>query len=612
MLHIRKILLRGSKQKDALVEFALGANVLAGDSDTGKSYLVYCLDYIFGADEMRKRIPEAERYSQLYVEFENSKGSVLTLERSLAGGQLAAHDLPIDEIREPGRAIFSKRTKGSGADVTAVLFHFAGIGEAQLRKNDRGETQRLTIRTMLPVFVVDEVSIIDDRSSPVLGTGGFDRTARKRMLSYLLTGKDDTGIVAAERDDIVRARISARLGVIDDLLNPLEQKWKDQPADQTEQSIERLDATIASLSQSLDDTSAERETLEEERREAVAVRQKADSQILAIDELLARYKLLDERYGSDLERLDFVAEGSHFFDALQEVCCPLCDQLMTPDHAHTAEGRSAGIYDAARAEAAKILTLRTDLSAAIESLNARREQWSVQKLQSGQTLDRVDKRIFTILAPTAQSITDRLDRLVTRRVELEAERKDQDQIQTLRALKGELERATQADDGASKWEPLPSSALRKFCREIEAVLKDWQWSSGPRVEFDQTEYDIIVDGQDRRSHGKGVRAVLYAAFAVGLLRYCASNDLPHPGLVVIDSPLTSYKKGKPSAEGGDKPVDAGIEAAFWNSLKTAVSGTQVIVIENKEPPGETAAAVHYEWFAGENALPDERRGFIPS
>jgi hypothetical protein len=43
-----------------------------------------------------------------------------------------------------------------------------------------------------------------------------------------------------------------------------------------------------------------------------------------------------------------------------------------------------------------------------------------------------------------------------------------------------------------------------------------------------------------------------------------------------------------------------------------VPGTQIIVIENKEPPAETASALHYEWFAGENALPGERRGFIPS
>jgi DNA repair ATPase RecN len=73
MLQIRTILLRGSNIEDAVVTFADRANILAGESDTGKSYLVHCLDYILGADELRKRIEEAEPYSQLIVEFENSK-----------------------------------------------------------------------------------------------------------------------------------------------------------------------------------------------------------------------------------------------------------------------------------------------------------------------------------------------------------------------------------------------------------------------------------------------------------------------------------------------------------------------------------------------------------
>jgi DNA repair ATPase RecN len=72
MLQVRSILLRGKGVKDAQISFNHGANILAGESDTGKSYLVHCLDYIFGGDAMSKRIPEAESYSQLFVEFQNS------------------------------------------------------------------------------------------------------------------------------------------------------------------------------------------------------------------------------------------------------------------------------------------------------------------------------------------------------------------------------------------------------------------------------------------------------------------------------------------------------------------------------------------------------------
>ncbi|HDT0818498.1 TPA: hypothetical protein QIC44_005163, partial [Escherichia coli] len=101
--------------------------------------------------------------------------------------------------------------------------------------------------------------------------------------------------------------------------------------------------------------------------------------------------------------------------------------------------------------------------------------------------------------------------------------------------------------------------LAELCREIETVLKDWKWGAEPDVSFNEKEYDIIVDGQPRQSHGKGVRAILYSAFIIGLLKYCIKKGYPHPGLVVIDSPLTSYKKkAAATVSGFDEPISAGI------------------------------------------------------
>src|SRR6266700_2162587 len=133
MLQVRKILVRGKGVADAIVSFRDKANIVAGDSDTGKSYLLHCLDYVFGAEALRKRIPEAEQYSQLFVEFENSEGSVLTLKRSLSGGDLAAHTSSIDSIDGDGEKIVARRSgKGVAKDVTSVLFSFAKIPEAKL------------------------------------------------------------------------------------------------------------------------------------------------------------------------------------------------------------------------------------------------------------------------------------------------------------------------------------------------------------------------------------------------------------------------------------------------------------------------------------------------
>ncbi|WP_211416649.1 hypothetical protein [Agrobacterium tumefaciens] len=611
MMQVRKIVLTGTGVADAAINFAPGANVLAGQSDTGKSYLFHCLDYILGAEELKKRIPPAEPYSQLFVEFSNNENQSLTLERSLSGGDLAAHYCKIVEISEPGEKIPYRRSGANQTkDLTSVLLPFAGMnGDAKLRKNDRGETQRLTVRTLLPIFLVNEVAMIDEKS-PVVGDGTFDATARKRMFAYLLSGKDDTGIIASEQRDIVRARNAAKLGLISDMLEPLERRVS-QFGDDAEESVEKVEATINTLSQEMSQTSERRNQLLRDLQSETAELQRAETQVIAITEVLSRYKLLAERYRSDLARLDFIAEGAHYFGGLQEVRCPLCDQAMSPGHAHKAEENSVNIYEGARAEAAKIKALDIDLGETISTLDARLADWRKGEAESRTLIKGYEHQIDQSLTPTLTNLASRLEKLIARRVTLENVRNDRDQLQNLQLMKEEIERTTTGKGtSTSKWEPLPSVALRGLCKSIEEVLKDWSWSDEPRVEFDQSDFDIVVDGQSRQSHGKGVRSVLYSAFVIGLLRYCQSQGKPHPGFVVLDSPLTSYRRS-PSRNQADGPIAASIEVAFWNSLAKLKSDTQIIIIENKEPPSEIARAINYEWFAGDTAQAGQRSGFIP-
>jgi hypothetical protein len=159
------------------------------------------------------------------------------------------------------------------------------------------------------------------------------------------------------------------------------------------------------------------------------------------------------------------------------------------------------------------------------------------------------------------------------------------------------------------WASIDSIALHNFCLEIEAVLKEWSWKGAARVEFDETRVDIKVDGKTRQSHGKGVRAILHAAFVVALLRFCQANQKPHPGFIVIDSPLTTFKQGRDTVK--EDGIDPRIEAAFWNSLRELKPDLQIVVLDNKEPPPDVAAAISYTWFAGPEAKAGERRGFIP-
>lgn len=609
MFQLRKLVLRGAGVMDATEAFKPGGNILAGESDTGKSYLLHCVDYVFGADELRKRIPEADAYSEIFVELENSNGDFLTLKRSLTGGKIAVYRSKFESIGvTKTEVVTSKRGKGKGVqDISSILFPFAGIPEAVVRKNDRGATQRLSMRMFLPVVLVHEIAVIDERS-PVLGKSGFSETAHKRAFSFMLSGKDDAGITTSDEQALVKARSTAQLGVITELLAPLEERAAQRQLAGSATSDE-IEERISTISDQFTSITEERTNLYSEREASAAELTRAESQVIALDELLSRYHLLDGRYASDLERLDFVAEGAHYFKELQETHCPLCDQVMGGPHEHSAEASAERVHQSTRAEAGKILGHRVDLAATIEAVTSRKQDRVMQAASAKANISRIEDRLSQSVIPSFTEVAARLDNLVSQRIELERASSERDQIRNLSELKRQIETALGAKEEKGTWEQLPSKALRELCSEIEAILGEWGWKGPGRVDFDQKEYDIVVDGQSRQSHGKGVRAVLYAAFAIGLLRYCKTAGKPHPGMLVIDSPLTSYKKGKSSSNGG--PVDPGIEASFWESLTRLDDGIQVIIVENKEPPQDVAEKVHYQWFAGDAANPGDRVGLIP-
>lgn len=81
---------------------------------------------------------------------------------------------------------------------------------------------------------------------------------------------------------------------------------------------------------------------------------------------------------------------------------------------------------------------------------------------------------------------------------------------------------------------------------------------------------------------RGVRAILHAAFTVALATYCIERELPHPGFVVLDSPLVTYRAPDVATEDHDAVLGAEVAEAFYRDLETNFHG-QAIIFENTEP-----------------------------
>jgi len=150
------------------------------------------------------------------------------------------------------------------------------------------------------------------------------------------------------------------------------------------------------------------------------------------------------------------------------------------------------------------------------------------------------------------------------------------------------------------------SEVEEFCKEVEAVLREWKFPDLDRVTFSESTDDVRISGIGRASHGKGVRAITHTAFNLGLLRFCRNRSMPHPGLLVVDSPLVVYRQADdPNSDPEDEGFSTDVKEAFYRSLSAAV-GIQVIVCENDDPPADLIAnIIHFTKTNG------GRYGFIP-
>jgi hypothetical protein len=153
---------------------------------------------------------------------------------------------------------------------------------------------------------------------------------------------------------------------------------------------------------------------------------------------------------------------------------------------------------------------------------------------------------------------------------------------------------------------LPQS-IESLTLKVQTLLQAWRYPGLTRVTFSDERLDLIISGKDRGSEGKGFRAIAYAAFMIGLLDYCADSQtqLPHSGLVVLDSPLVTYKR-RDTEPGEEIPED--VTVAFYTDLAALPANKQVIVLENNDPPADLQSRLNYTHFSRSSS---GRYGFFP-
>ncbi len=138
-------------------------------------------------------------------------------------------------------------------------------------------------------------------------------------------------------------------------------------------------------------------------------------------------------------------------------------------------------------------------------------------------------------------------------------------------------------------------AVTPLVAEIQSILERWGFPGYLPVDFDFKARDITIGGSARGNFGKGYRAVAFSAFVLGLMNLLKLSGR-HPGFVVLDSPLTTYKEGDDQPEDEADAITGDLIYGFYRDIADSFRDSQIIIFENKEPDPSVIPMLNYQHF----------------
>ena len=568
--------------KQRTIDFSEGVNVICGASDTGKSFLAEALDFMVGGSSL-KEIPERVPYASAKLDLKFSDDDRWILRRSLAGGN---YDLRSWNGKAEGAALILKQQHAHGRsdNISGFLLEKIGLlNKRILKSKSKGTTVSLSFRNLARLIIVQEGEI-QSPQSPFLSGQFIGKTSEVATVKLLLTGVDDSAVVSAlvEEPDIGR-----ELLLIDDIISDLSSDITDVGQEKAElmEQANRLQATI-------DEQREDLRTVQAELDSKILVRQILYDEYVGyrrreveIGELLARFDLLRTHYGIDKERLVAIQESGSLFAHIEQAPCPLCGAKTDAQHADAdCEGDVEAVVNAANAEIAKIDQLLVELDQTVTDLRTESEDVGLSLVERQALYKEADSAIRSSMSPLVSETRNQFSDVVEKKSEVQSAIDMFDRLEKL-----QQRRAALLDDDGDEAQSqqietgIPEATAHALSMTIERILRAWNFPGACRVHYDKERCDFIIDGKPRWSRGKGLRSITHAAATLALMEYCREQSLPHPGFVIMDSPLLAYFE--PEGEDDAALQGTDLKERFYEYLIQQHSrDSQVIIIENQHPP----------------------------
>lgn len=577
----------GPQKAPAIVSFGPGLNVFYGASDTGKSFIVETIDFMLGGKPPLRDIPERVGYDRVLLGIEDLGGTAFTLWRSMDGGGFRLYEgrhetPPADEV--PHKVLAEQHSDRRDANLSSFLLGLCNLDGKRVRKNARNEANSLSFRNVARLIIVTETEITQQRT-PLSDGNVVADTTNFSTFKLLLTGTDDSALVAASKREPEELSREAQLQLLDQLLDDYRDRLKEltKTPKELEAQLEKIDASLRHHTEQVNTSEADFQESAGRRRDLRRKLEEGRERRAEVGALLQRFTLLDRHYASDIERLRAIEEGGTLFNVLGSGPCPLCG--ATPAHHRSdaeCDGNIDAVVQAAQMEIAKIEVLRTELATTVRDLEREGASFDRRLPTVVRELEDISDTVDRLIAPRLTSLRKSYSDFADKRAEVREALALHATVRDMEGRRADLEKgaATERADALSSSD-LPTTVTHSFAKMVETILAGWHFPQAGDVYFDARARDLVIGGKSRIAFGKGLRAITHAAFTLGLLSFCRARQTPHAGFVVLDSPLLAYRKPD-GAEDDLRGTD--LQEQFYRYLEELPADTQVIIIENTDPP----------------------------
>ncbi|NDO50722.1 AAA family ATPase [Lachnospiraceae bacterium MD335] len=609
---LKRLVLSGNNKKNAILNFEEGLNVIAGASDTGKSFAFDCINYGFGSSDAPALPPEAKGYNSVYLELETVNNDLFTIRRDFDDkGNAYWIYSKIEDIHDDTSFEKIKAESKTDKNISEKILSICGCNYKNLlKKISTGETKKFTFRDFIPLIMVNE-GRITQKYSPVHRTSPRGNTlavSEWTAFQTIVTGEDYVKTSKSESADVIKSRIKGQIQELELLCAELRTEIEELKEAVEGTSIDELDKRIEELQTVIDEKKEYLLSKEEEYCLRIKHLKEADYEKQRISDNVCKFHLLMENYKSDIERLDFIEEAHNVTEQLLDVECPVCHAI------------SKGVIDAKQkelchkaflAEKRKTKILMADLGATLENAEINKTNIERENDKLLEDINRLVNDMNESLRPVIDSKLEEIRDLLEKRELWSVMYANDSKIKKYEDRISELESSREKVTNKSKGniKDISEEKLVQFSEIVKKMLVSWNFiEEKSDVVFNKENKDFCIDGKRKELFGKGARAIINSAFLIGLMEYCYDNRLCHPGIVILDTPLTTFREKDADTDEKDESVGKDIKMAVYDNLATTCKDYQVIIFENEEPTKDLKNKINYIHFTGNDNV--DRQGFI--